>query len=145
MRTSLRRPCEYPLASASVFLWRAWDVTLGLMRVIGYVAYGISRRMRFKSRGETGIISSYSRAARFDRLRRKWLLPCRVRTSLPDPVYSNRRAAALCVFNFGINRGASKSTIDAFVTLHLVEMRATLLYVWLRGHAALLSLVAVAA
>src|SRR6202158_402903 len=62
--------------------------------------------MRFKSRGETGIISSYSRAARFDRLRRKWLLPCRVRTSLPDPVYSKRRAAALCVFNFGINLGS---------------------------------------
>src|SRR5712664_4472599 len=75
------------------------------MRVIAYVAYGISRRMRFRSRGETGIISSYSRAARFDRLRRKWLLPCRVRTSLPDPVYSKRRAAALCVFNFGINSG----------------------------------------
>src|SRR5579864_1972403 len=60
--------------------------------------------MRFKSRSETGIISSYSRAARFDRLRRRWLLPCRVRTSLPDPVYSNRRAAALWVFNFGIDR-----------------------------------------
>src|SRR6516165_11371937 len=58
--------------------------------------------MRFRSFGVTGIISSYSRAARFDRLRRRWLLPCRVRTSLPDPVYSNRRAAALCVFNFGI-------------------------------------------
>src|SRR5216684_2057563 len=107
MRTSLRRPCEYPLASASVFLWRAWDVTLGLMRVIGYVAYGMSRRTRFRSDGETGIISSYSRAARFDRLRRKWLLPCRVRTSFPEPVYSNRRAAALWVFNFGI-RGRSK-------------------------------------
>src|SRR5437016_5838532 len=61
--------------------------------------------MRFKSRAETGIISSYSRAARLDRLRRKWLLPCRVRTSLPDPVYSKRRAAALWVFNFGINSG----------------------------------------
>src|SRR5260370_8850989 len=61
--------------------------------------------MRFRSVGETGIISSYSRAARFDRLRRKWLLPCRVRTSLPDPVYSKRRAAALWVFNFGINLG----------------------------------------
>src|SRR5579864_488149 len=59
--------------------------------------------MRFKSRSDTGIISSYSRAARFDRLRRRWLLPCRVRTSLPDPVYSNRRAAALWVFNFGID------------------------------------------
>src|SRR5579864_1025400 len=59
--------------------------------------------MRFKSRSETGIISSYSRAARFERLRRRWLLPCRVRTSLPDPVYSNRRAAALWVFNFGID------------------------------------------
>src|SRR5438105_8244025 len=62
--------------------------------------------MRFKSRAETGIISSYSRAARLDRLRRKWLLPCRVRTSLPDPVYSKRRAAALWVFNFGINVGS---------------------------------------
>src|ERR1041385_5079980 len=60
--------------------------------------------MRFKSRSDTGIISSYSRAARFDRLRRRWLLPCRVRTSLAEPVYSNRRAAALWVFNFGINR-----------------------------------------
>src|SRR5712691_9395771 len=75
------------------------------MRVMGYVAYGISRRMRFRSRGETGIISSYSRAARFDRLRRRWLLPCRVRTSFPEPVYSKRRAAALCVFNFGIQIG----------------------------------------
>src|SRR5437868_14097325 len=72
------------------------------MRVMGYVAYGISRRTRFRSRSETGIISSYSRAARFDRLRRRWLLPCRVRTSFPDPVYSKRRAAALWVFNFGI-------------------------------------------
>src|ERR1051326_583278 len=59
--------------------------------------------MRFRSRADTGIISSYSRAARLDRLRRRWLLPCRVRTSLPEPVYSNRRAAALWVFNFGIN------------------------------------------
>src|SRR6266849_6294565 len=75
------------------------------MRVIGYVAYGMSRRTRFRSRGETSIISSYSRAARFDRLRRKWLLPCRVRTSLPDPVYSKRRAAALCVFNLGMVSG----------------------------------------
>src|SRR5579859_4170507 len=58
--------------------------------------------MRFRSRSETGIISSYSRAARLERLRRRWLLPCRVRTSFPEPVYSNRRAAALCVFNFGI-------------------------------------------
>src|SRR5947209_1702366 len=74
------------------------------MRVIGYVVYGRSRRMRFRSRGDTGIISSYSRAARFDRLRRRWLLPCRVRTSFPDPVYSKRRAAALWVFNFGIER-----------------------------------------
>src|ERR1700749_4059884 len=64
----------------------------------------MSRRMRFRSRSETGIISSYSRAARFERLRRKWLLPCRVRTSFPEPVYSNRRAAALWVFNFGIDR-----------------------------------------
>src|SRR5438067_9035591 len=60
--------------------------------------------MRFRSVSETGIISSYSRAARFDRLRRRWLLPCRVRTSFPEPVYSNRRAAALWVFNFGIQR-----------------------------------------
>src|SRR5205085_12582515 len=58
--------------------------------------------MRFRSRSETGIISSYPRAARLDRLRRRWLLPCRVRTNLPEPVYSNRRAAALWVFNFGI-------------------------------------------
>src|SRR6266567_2829382 len=58
--------------------------------------------MRFRSDGETDIISSYSRAARLDRLRRKWLLPWRVRTSFPDPVYSKRRAAALWVFNFGI-------------------------------------------
>src|ERR1043166_5445056 len=58
--------------------------------------------MRFRSRAETGIISSYSRAARLDRLRRRWLLPCRVRTSFPEPVYSKRRAAALWVFNFGI-------------------------------------------
>src|SRR5579871_477021 len=63
----------------------------------------MSRRTRFRSRVETGIISEYSRAARFDRLRRKWLLPCRVRTSFPEPVYSNRRAAALWVFNFGID------------------------------------------
>src|ERR1700687_1068800 len=100
--------------------------------------------MRFKSRGETGIISSYSRAARFDRLRRKWLLPCRVRTSLPDPVYSKRRAAALCVFNFGINQEAGKSTIDAFATLP-IEMRATGFFVWLRGHAVVNSIVGIAA
>src|ERR671925_290252 len=40
-------------------------------------------------------------------LRRPWLkpLPWRVFTSLPEPVYSKRRAAALCVFNFGIKLG----------------------------------------
>src|SRR5215471_6988084 len=61
--------------------------------------------MRVRSPLKTGIISSYSRAARLDRLRRKWLLPWRVRTSFPEPVYSKRRAAALWVFNFGIERG----------------------------------------
>src|SRR5215470_10515447 len=61
--------------------------------------------MRVRSPLKTGIISSYSRAARLDRLRRKWLLPWRVRTSFPEPVYSKRRAAALWVFNFGIDSG----------------------------------------
>src|SRR5918911_2605755 len=75
------------------------------MRVIAQLAYGISRRTRFRSPASTGIISSYSRAARLERFRRRWLLPWRVRTSLPEPVYSNRRAAALWVFNFGIERG----------------------------------------
>src|SRR6516162_9878057 len=74
--------------------------------------------MRFRSRSETGIISSYSRAARFDRLRRRWLLPCRVRTSLPEPVYSNRRAAALWVFNFGI-----RSTGLASLPYELLQTR----------------------
>src|SRR6185503_10096608 len=59
----------------------------------------------FRSPGNTGIISSYSRAARADRLRRRWLLPWRVFTSLPVPVYSKRRAAALCVFSFGMEVG----------------------------------------
>src|SRR6266542_1461025 len=90
---------------ASVFLCRRWAVTPGLMRVMGYLAYGIMRLRRVRSPGKTGIISSYSRAARLERLRRKWLLPWRVRTSLPDQVYSKRRAAALCVFNFGIKVG----------------------------------------
>src|SRR6188768_2160049 len=63
------------------------------------------RRTRLRSPAATGIISSYSRAARLDRLRRRWLLPWRVRTSLPAPVYSKRRAAALWVFSFGMERG----------------------------------------
>src|SRR4030081_3195795 len=72
--------------------------------------------MRFRSLGETGIISSYSRAARLERLRRKWLLPCRVRTSLPEPVYSKRRAAALCVFSFGISGGGRRVSHMRFDT-----------------------------
>src|SRR5262245_45275618 len=88
----------------STLLWRRCELTPALIHVIGraQLAYGIRRRTRFRSPVSTGIISAYSRAARFDRLRRKWLLPWRVRTSLPVPVYSNRRAAALWVFNFGI-------------------------------------------
>src|SRR5579884_2544950 len=70
----------------------------------------MSRLTRGASAGETGIISSYSRAARLERLRRRWLLPWRVRTSLPEPVYSKRRAAALWVFNFGMQTALKDST-----------------------------------
>src|SRR5579871_1652244 len=63
----------------------------------------IRRRMRAASTAATDLVSSYSRAARFERLRRKWLLPWRVRRSLPDPLTWNRRAVALCVFTLGIH------------------------------------------
>src|SRR5919199_6646846 len=70
--------------------------------------YGSNWRRRGRSPLNTGIISSYSRAARFERLRRRWLLPWRVLTSLPEPVYSKRRAAALWVFSLGIRARLSQ-------------------------------------
>src|ERR687886_1469897 len=70
--------------------------------------YGSSWRRRGRSPLNTGIISSYSRAARLERLRRRWLLPWRVLTSLPEPVYSKRRAAALWVFSLGIRARLSQ-------------------------------------
>src|SRR5687768_8520201 len=51
---------------------------------------------------ETTNISSNSRAARFDLFRRRWLLPWRVRISLPPPLYFMRRAAPLWVLSLGI-------------------------------------------
>src|SRR5215213_6735837 len=54
------------------------------------------------SAGETDCISSYSRLARFERLRRRWLLPWRVRMNAPEPATWKRRAVALCVFILGI-------------------------------------------
>ena len=51
---------------------------------------------------DTAIISSKSRATRFVRLRRLWLLPPLVRRTLPVPVIWNRRAVALCVLILGM-------------------------------------------
>jgi len=52
----------------------------------------------------TTIISSKRRLARLLFLRRKWDLPCLVRTNLPFPpfVRRNRLDVALCVLIFGI-------------------------------------------
>ena len=63
--------------------------------------------MRFSSAGDTGIISSYSRFALFERLRRRWLLPWRVRMSFPEPVTLIRLAVAWCVLSFGMNNQSS--------------------------------------
>ena len=64
--------------------------------------------MRFSSAGDTDIISSYSRRARFERLRRRWLLPWRVRRSFPEPDTLNRLAVAWCVFSLGMNHNPAR-------------------------------------
>lgn len=64
--------------------------------------YGRSFLTLSRSARATGNISSYWRAARAERFRRRWLLPCFVRVSFPEPVSEKRCAVPLWVFSLGI-------------------------------------------